>query len=107
MKDTDLKFFSDMTAKKEAPYTVREFFQESVFAKAANSPMETSAKNQGWSLPDIKSPQPMGLPDMKAPSLKDAKPNMLTQAMSNTQKPVQQQPNNPTGVSSGQGFNPV
>jgi hypothetical protein len=105
------KFFSDLTKKEDKPFTIQDFFRDAPFAKFANPAMETAAKNEGWQIPDLKPPQKLGLDDMKtsnpADALKTAKPNMMTQAMGNTQKPVQQKPNNPTGVSSGQGFNPV
>lgn len=108
MSNFDLKFFETLTKKDDKPFSVSEFFSTASFAKAANNSMEMAAKDEGWKLPDIKPPAAMGLNDMKMPatgdSMKSAKPNMFN-AMSNTQKPVQQAPNNPTGVSgAGQGF---
>lgn len=99
------QFLQELTKKPEKPFTVVDFFKDASFAKAANSPMEMAAKNEGWQIPDLKAPQPLGAGDMKvgADPMKAAKPNMF-KAMSNTQKPVQQAPNNPTGVSDGQGF---
>jgi hypothetical protein len=108
MSNFDLKFYETLTKKDSKPFNAVEFFSGASFAKAANSPMEMAAKDEGWKLPDLKPPQAMGLPDMKMGGSKGdlsaAKPNMFN-AMSNTQKPVQQAPNNPTGVSgAGQGF---